>query len=165
MLEDYGRAYGMGSVALRYFNAAGCDPEGEIGECHEPETHAIPLAIEAARRPDRPFTILGTDFSTPDGSAIRDYVHGNDLAQAHLLAGEMLMAQGGTHIFNLGTGIGTSVIELIQAIKRVANNDPVVSRGPRRPGDPPKLVASFAKAERRELGWRPQQSQIDASSY
>ncbi|MBR1151571.1 UDP-glucose 4-epimerase GalE [Bradyrhizobium sp. JYMT SZCCT0428] len=160
MLEDFGRAYGLASVSLRYFNAAGCDPEGEIGERHEPETHAIPLVIEAARRPDRPFTILGTDFPTPDGSAIRDYIHVNDLAQAHLLAGEMLVAQGGTHVFNLGTGVGTSVLELIQAVKRVAKSDPIVRHGPRREGDPPKLVASFAKAER-ELGWRPQHSQID----
>jgi UDP-arabinose 4-epimerase len=160
MLEDFGRAYGMASVSLRYFNAAGCDPEGEIGERHEPETHAIPLVLEAARRPDRPFTVLGTDFPTPDGSAIRDYVHVNDLAQAHLLAGEMLVARGGTHVFNLGTGIGTSVLELIQAVKRASKSDPVVRHGARREGDPPKLVASFAKAER-ELGWRPKQSQID----
>jgi UDP-arabinose 4-epimerase len=116
--------------------------------------------IESARCPDRPFTIFGTDFPTPDGSAIRDYVHVNDLAQAHLLAGEMLVASGGTHVFNLGTGIGTSVLELIEAVKRVAKNDPVVRRGPRRQGDPPVLVASFAKAER-ELGWRPRHSQID----
>jgi UDP-arabinose 4-epimerase len=160
MLEDYGRAYGMASVSLRYFNAAGCDPEGEIGERHEPETHAIPLVIEAARRPDRPFTILGTDFHTPDGSAIRDYIHVNDLAEAHLLAGKMLIARGGTHVVNLGTGVGTSVLELIQAVKRVTKIDPVVRRGGRREGDPPKLVASFAKAER-ELGWTPRQSQID----
>jgi UDP-arabinose 4-epimerase len=160
MLEDFGRAYGTSSVSLRYFNAAGCDPEGAIGERHEPETHAIPLAIEAARRPDRPFTILGTDFPTPDGSAIRDYIHVGDLAQAHLLAAEMLVAQGGTHVFNLGTGIGTSVLEVIEAVKRVAGNDPVVRTGPRRRGDPPMLVASFARAER-ELGWKPRQSQID----
>ena len=160
ILEDYGRAYGMASASLRYFPAAGCDPEGEIGERHEPETHAIPLAIEAARRPDRPFTLLGTDFPTPDGSAIRDYIHVNDLAQAHLLAGEMLVTQGGTHVFNLGTGIGTSVLELIQAVKRVAKKDPVVRQGKRRQGDPPKLIASFAKVER-ELGWKPQQSGID----
>jgi UDP-arabinose 4-epimerase len=160
MLKDYGSAYGVASVSLRYFNAAGCDPEGDIGEHHEPETHAIPLAIEAARRADRPFTILGTDFSTPDGSAIRDYIHVSDLARAHVLAGEMLVARGGTHVFNLGTGVGTSVLELIQAVKRVANSDPAVINGPRRPGDPPKLVASFAKAER-ELGWSPRQSQID----
>lgn len=160
MLEDYGRAYGLASVALRYFNAAGCDPAGEIGERHEPETHAIPLAIEAARRPDRPFTVLGTDFPTPDGSAIRDYVHVADLARAHLLAGEMLLARGGTHQFNLGTGIGTSVLELLAAVGRVAGQAPAVRNGPRREGDPPVLVAAFAKAER-ELGWRPRQSEID----
>jgi UDP-arabinose 4-epimerase len=160
MLEDFGNAYGIGSVSLRYFNAAGCDPEGEIGERHEPEPHAIPLAIEAARRTDRPFTILGTDFPTPDGSAIRDYIHVNDLARAHLLAGEMLLQRGGTHVFNLGTGVGTSVLELIETVKRVAKREPAVRHGPRRSGDPAELVASFAKAER-ELGWRPQHSQIE----
>ena len=160
MLEDYGRAYGIESVSLRYFNAAGCDPDGEIGERHEPETHAIPLMIEAARRPDRSFTVLGTDFPTADGSAIRDYVHVADLARAHLLAGEMLLAKGGTHHFNLGTGNGTSVLELIAAVVRVAKQPPVVRYGPRREGDPPILVASYAKAER-ELGWRPRQSSID----
>lgn len=160
MLEDFGRAYGLESVSLRYFNAAGTDPDGDLGERHEPETHAIPLAIEAARRANRPFTIFGTDFPTPDGSAIRDYIHVNDLARAHLLAGEMLLEGGGTHVFNLGAGVGTSVLELIQAVMRVANSEPAVRHGPRRPGDPAKLVASFAKAER-ELGWRPQHSQID----
>ncbi|MBR1170980.1 UDP-glucose 4-epimerase GalE [Bradyrhizobium liaoningense] len=160
MLEDYGKAYGMASVALRYFNAAGCDPDGDIGERHEPETHAIPLMIEAARNPSQPFTIFGTDFSTPDGSAIRDYVHVNDLARAHLLAGEMLVARGGTHVFNLGTGVGTSVFELVEAVKRVAGRDPAIRLGPRREGDPPVLVASYTKAER-ELGWRPQHSHID----
>ncbi|MBR0797143.1 UDP-glucose 4-epimerase GalE [Bradyrhizobium jicamae] len=160
MLEDYGRAYGLASVSLRYFNAAGCDPDGEIGERHEPETHAIPLLIEAARVPDRPFTVFGNDFPTPDGSAIRDYVHVNDLASAHVHAGEMIVDRGGTHVFNLGTGVGTSVLELIGAVKRAAGTDPVVQFGPRREGDPPVLVASYAKAER-ELGWRPQRSQID----
>lgn len=160
MLEDYGRAYGLGSVALRYFNAAGCDPDGKIGERHEPETHAIPLAIEAARNPDRPFTVFGTDFPTQDGSAIRDYIHVSDLARAHLLAGEMLLDRAGTYAFNLGTGVGTSVLELLHAVKRVAKKDPAVRHGPRREGDPPKLVASFAKAER-ELGWKPQHSEIE----
>lgn len=160
MLEDYGRAYGLGSVSLRYFNAAGCDPDGEIGERHEPETHAIPLAIEAARNSDRPFTVFGTDFPTPDGSAIRDYIHVQDLARAHLLASEMLLDRGGTHVFNLGTGIGTSVLELIGTVKRVAGTDPAVRFGQRREGDPPVLVAAYAKAER-ELGWTPQHSQID----
>lgn len=160
MLEDYGKAYGIASVSLRYFNAAGCDPDGEIGEHHEPETHAIPLVIEAALDPGRPFTLFGTDFTTPDGSAIRDYVHVNDLARAHLLAGEMLLDRAGTHVFNLGTGVGTSVFELIAAVKRAAGRDPVVRLGPRREGDPPVLVASYAKAER-ELGWKPQCSQIN----
>jgi UDP-arabinose 4-epimerase len=160
MLEDYGRAYGLSSVALRYFNAAGCDPEGEIGECHVPETHAIPLAIEAALQPQNPFTVFGTDFATPDGTAIRDYIHVNDLARAHLLAAEMLMQRPGTHVFNLGTGIGTSVLEILDAVKRAAGREAAATFGPRREGDPPRLVASFVKAER-ELGWRPEQSEID----
>ncbi|WOH57314.1 MULTISPECIES: UDP-glucose 4-epimerase GalE [Bradyrhizobium] len=160
MLEDYGRAYGLASVSLRYFNAAGCDPEGEIGERHEPESHVIPLLIEAARNPERPFTVFGTDFATPDGSAIRDYVHVNDLARAHLLAGEMLVAREGVHTFNLGTGIGTSVFELVEAVKRVVGISPCLRLGPRREGDPAVLVASYAKAER-ELRWKPEHSQLD----
>jgi UDP-arabinose 4-epimerase len=160
MLEDFGRAYGLGSVSLRYFNAAGCDPDGEIGERHEPETHAIPLAIDAAYRPDRPFTIFGTDFPTPDGSAIRDYIHVNDLARAHVLAGEMLLQKGGTHFFNLGTGVGTSVLELIEAVRRATGREVSLKNGARREGDPPRLVASFAKVEQ-ELGWRPQQSGLE----
>lgn len=160
MLEDYGRAYGVASVSLRYFNAAGCDPDGEIGERHEPETHAVPLVIEAARNSDRPFTVFGTDFPTPDGSAIRDYIHVKDLARAHLLAGEMLLDRAGTHVFNLGTGVGTSVFELIGAVRRAAGTDPAVRFGQPREGDPPVLVAAYAKAER-ELGWTPQHSQID----
>jgi UDP-arabinose 4-epimerase len=160
MLEDYGKAYDLASVSLRYFNAAGCDPEGEIGEHHEPETHAIPLVIEAARNPARPFTVFGTDFPTPDGSAIRDYVHVVDLARAHLLASEMLFSRAGTQVFNLGTGVGTSVFELIDAVRRAAGRDPVVRLGCRREGDPPMLVASHDKAER-ELGWSPQHSQIE----
>jgi UDP-arabinose 4-epimerase len=160
MLEDYGRSYGLSSVALRYFNAAGCDPDGEIGERHEPETHAIPLAIEAALLPQKPFTVFGTDFPTPDGTAIRDYIHVEDLARAHLLAAEMLMQRTGSHAFNLGTGVGTSVLEIIDAVKRVAGREATVIYGPRREGDPPRLVASFAKADH-QLGWRPQCSGID----
>lgn len=160
MLEDYGRAYGLASVSLRYFNAAGCDPEGEIGERHEPESHVIPLLIEAARNPERLFTVFGTDFATPDGSAIRDYVHVNDLARAHLLAGEMLVAREGVHTFNLGTGTGTSVFELVEAVNRVVGISPCVRLGPRREGDPAVLVASYAKAER-ELRWKPEHSQLD----
>lgn len=160
MLEDFGRAYDIASVSLRYFNAAGCDPSGELGERHEPETHVIPLAIEAARSLDRPFTVFGTDFPTPDGSAVRDYVHVEDLARAHLLAGEMLLTRGGTHVFNLGTGVGTSVLQLVAAVKRVTRGDLAIQYGARRAGDPPMLVASFTKAER-ELGWKPEKSEID----
>ncbi|MET4456732.1 UDP-glucose 4-epimerase GalE [Bradyrhizobium sp. RT3b] len=160
MLENYSRAYGLSSVCLRYFNAAGCDPDGEIGEHHEPETHAIPLVIEAARNPERPFTVFGTDFPTPDGSAIRDYIHVVDLAKAHLLAGEMLMRRDGAFVYNLGTGVGTSVFELLDTVARVSGTAPALRYGPRREGDPPKLVASFAKAAG-ELGWQPTNSDID----
>jgi UDP-arabinose 4-epimerase len=160
MLEDYGRAYDFSSVSLRYFNAAGCDPDGEIGERHEPETHAVPLAIEAALRLDSRFTVLGTDFDTRDGSAIRDYIHVCDLARAHVLAGEKLLRESGVHIYNLGTGVGTSVLELVDAVRRAAPSEPKVDIGPRRAGDPPALVASFEKA-RNELGWEPRQSGID----
>jgi UDP-arabinose 4-epimerase len=160
MLEDYGRAHGMRSVALRYFNAGGCDPEGELGEHHLPETHAIPLAIMAALRPDLPFSVYGADFDTRDGSAIRDYIHVTDLARAHLLAGEHLITHSGNHVFNLGTGIGTSVLELVAAVERVVGTAPRVQFGPRRVGDPAELVASFAKAQD-ELGWTPELSSID----
>jgi len=161
MLEDYGRAYGLDSVSLRYFNAAGCDPDGELGERHEPETHAIPLAIEAALDHAKPFTVLGTDFPTPDGSAIRDYIHVSDLAAAHVLAGEMLVNKGGSHIYNLGTGVGTSVLELIAAVTRAHGAPPAVRYGPRRAGDPACLVASYTKAAA-ELGWRPERSDMDS---
>ena len=160
MLEDYGQAYGLNSVALRYFNAAGADPDGEIGECHDPETHAVPLAIAAAIDPDGMFTVFGSDFDTRDGSAIRDYVHVTDLAQAHLLAGEHLIANGGNHVFNLGTGTGTTVFELLDAIEQAVGRAPQRIVGPRRAGDPPALIASFAKA-RDILGWAPRMSGID----
>ncbi len=160
MLDNYGAAYGVESVALRYFNAAGCDPDGEIGEHHEPETHVIPLAIAAALLNDRCFTINGTDFDTRDGTAIRDYVHVSDLAEAHVLAGEMLLRTGGLHTFNLGTGIGTTVKEIVEAVKKAAGRSVPVQVGPRRLGDPPALVACAEKA-RRELGWSPVRSNID----
>ena len=159
MLEDYSRAYGFSSVALRYFNAAGCDPDGEIGERHEPETHAIPLAIMAGLG-QGVFTVHGTDFETRDGSAIRDYIHVSDLADAHVLAGERLLESEGAEIFNLGTGIGTTVLEMAAAVDRATGGGLHIERGPRRPGDPAVLVASAEKA-RRELGWTPSRSDID----
>lgn len=160
MLEDYGVAYGLNSVALRYFNAAGCDPEGEIGERHEPEPHLIPLAIAAALDERRSLTVNGADFQTRDGSAVRDYVHVADLARAHVLAGEFLMRHDGAHVFNLGTGVGTTVFEIAEAVGRACERKPMLRVGPRRPGDPPTLVASAEKA-RRELGWSPTDSTID----
>ena len=160
MLEDYGAAYGLNSVALRYFNAAGADPDGEIGECHTPETHAVPLAIAAAVDPEGQFTVFGSDFETSDGSAIRDYVHVSDLARAHLLAGEYLLSNPGNHVFNLGTGTGTTVFELLDSVERAVGRAPRRSVGPRRAGDPPALIASFAKA-RDLLGWEPEMSGID----
>lgn len=160
MLEDYGRAYGFASVILRYFNAAGCDPEGEIGERHEPETHAIPLAIAAALSGHGSFSVLGTDFDTRDGSAVRDYVHVSDLAEAHVLAAKRLLNSTGTEVFNLGTGQGTSVLELGAAVRRAAGVDLNLALAPRRPGDPAMLMASAERA-RDVLGWVPTLSSID----
>ncbi|TPK72336.1 UDP-glucose 4-epimerase GalE [Mesorhizobium sp. B2-3-14] len=160
MVEDISLARGLNAVVLRYFNAAGCDPDGEIGEKHEPETHVIPLAIEATVRPGRTFVINGADFDTRDGTAVRDYVHVVDLARAHVLAGEKLLRNKGVHVYNLGTGAGTTVAELVDAVRRTSGIPLPVAYGPRRPGDPPALVAAAGKAER-ELGWVPEQSGID----
>jgi UDP-arabinose 4-epimerase len=160
MLADYGHAYGLNSVSLRYFNAAGCDVEGEIGEDHDPETHAIPLAIDAALHDDRLFTIHGDDFDTPDGAAVRDYVHVDDLARAHVLAGDMLLREGGVHVYNLGAEHGVSVLDIVSAIEQAHGKPPRYVVGPRRLGDPAALIASSAKA-RAELGRIPQCSGID----
>jgi UDP-arabinose 4-epimerase len=160
MISDLSTAHGLNAVILRYFNAAGCDAEGEIGEWHEPETHAIPLAIEAALRQDRTFRVNGADFDTRDGTAVRDYVHVSDLARAHVLAGSKLLGERGVHVFNLGTGIGTTVKEMVDAVGRISGSRLAVAYGPRRPGDPPSLVAAAGKAAR-DLGWAPDQSGID----
>ena len=160
MLADYAVAHGLDSVALRYFNAAGCDTEGEIGECHEPETHAIPLAIAGALSREQPFTVFGSDFDTRDGSAVRDYIHVGDLAAAHVMAGEWIMDRRGFHPFNLGTGQGTTVLEIARAVARICEAEHPPRIGPRRAGDPPMLIADAAKA-RRELDWKPAISDID----
>ncbi|TPK42210.1 UDP-glucose 4-epimerase GalE [Mesorhizobium sp. B2-5-4] len=160
MVDSLSFAHGLSAVMLRYFNAAGCDPDGEIGERHEPETHVIPLAIEAAVRPGRIFTVNGTDFDTRDGTAVRDYVHVTDLARAHVLAGEKLLRDKGVDVYNLGTGTGTTVKELVDAVNRASGSRVPVIYGPRRAGDPPALVAAAGKAHR-ELGWVPEQSGID----
>jgi len=160
MLEDFFTAYGTRSVSLRYFNAAGADPDGETGEDHDPETHLIPLVLDAAagRRPS--VTINGTDYDTPDGTCIRDYIHVADLARAHVLALEYLEGGGRPLVLNLGTSKGFSVREVIKTARKVTGRDFHVVEGPRRPGDPPRLVASCEKAER-VLGWRPRLGSLE----
>jgi UDP-arabinose 4-epimerase len=159
VLRDYGAAYGLRSAAMRYFNAAGADPDGEIGEAHDPETHLIPLALEAAAL-GRPLTVNGDDYDTPDGTCVRDYVHVSDLAAAHVLALRALEGGGGLTPYNLGIGAGLSNRQIIDAARRLTGLDIKVKIGPRRPGDPPVLTADPARAKK-ELGWRPRLSGID----
>ncbi|MBL8516664.1 MAG: UDP-glucose 4-epimerase GalE [Betaproteobacteria bacterium] len=160
MLADCAVAHGLTSASLRYFNAAGADPAGELGERHDPETHLIPLLLQAASGRRKSFTINGDNFPTPDGTCVRDYVHVWDLCAAHLLAMDYLMAGGATTAFNLGSGAGFSVAEVLAAAKRITGIDFPVEWGPRREGDPARLVASRSKAER-VLGWRCEYSQIE----
>jgi UDP-glucose 4-epimerase len=154
ILRDLDRYQGFRSFILRYFNAAGADPEGRIGEWHTPESHAIPIAIEAAlgRRPH--FQVLGTDYETRDGSCVRDFVHVLDLADAHTRAIQHLLDNGTSHALNLGTGHGTTVKEMLGTIKAVTNRDFEVQYGPRREGDSPVLVADNALAKK-IIGWSP----------
>lgn len=159
-LSDYSRAYGWGFAALRYFNASGASPDGSIGEDHDPETHLIPLAIYAAMGKRPHIEIYGTDYPTPDGTCIRDYIHIDDLADAHLLALENL--KPGTELkYNLGIGRGYSVREVIRAVEEVTGKKVPVKEGPRRAGDPPVLVASSEKIQK-ELGWKPRYTDIKA---
>lgn len=155
MLQDLDRYQGFRSVILRYFNAAGADPEGRVGEWHSPETHAIPIAMDAALGRRSHFQILGTDYDTRDGSCVRDFVHVLDLADAHTRAIDHLLNNGASQAINLGTGNGTTVIELLEAVRRVVGREFPVQYGPRRGGDSPALVADNALA-RRALGWSPQ---------
>jgi UDP-glucose-4-epimerase GalE len=150
------RAHGTRSVALRYFNAAGADASGLIGEDHDPEEHLIPLAM-AAVRGGRPLTVFGDDYQTPDGTCIRDYVHVTDLADAHVRALKRLEDGGASAAYNLGTGDGVTVKQVLDTIRQVAGREVPHTIGPRRPGDPERLVASNARA-RRELGWAPRLS-------
>ncbi len=159
-LHWYGQAYGVRSVALRYFNAAGADLDSEIGECHEPETHLVPLVLQAALGQRPQIDVYGTDYPTPDGTAIRDYVHVQDLALAHLRALERLREGGGNIAVNLGTGRGRSVREVIAAAEAATGRRVPVKAAPRRPGDPPALVADPSLAAE-ILGWRPQHSDLD----
>jgi UDP-arabinose 4-epimerase len=160
ILADYGAAYGLKSVSLRYFNAAGADPQGEIGEDHEPETHLIPLVLDAASgaRPD--VTIFGEDYETPDGTCLRDYVHVTDIADAHVLALKKLRTDSLRLAYNLGTGKGVSVAEIIAKAKAVTGRDIRVVHGSRRTGDPARLVADPSRAQS-DLNWQPRHPAID----
>lgn len=152
-LEAYDKAYGLKSARLRYFNAAGADESGEIGELHEPETHLIPLALAAAAPGSAQLQVFGSDYPTPDGTCIRDYIHVNDLAEAHVRALQHLDKSGDSLSLNLGTGKGHSVLEVIQATEAVVGRPVRRQVGPRRAGDPPALVADAAQAEK-TLAWK-----------
>ena len=153
-LKYYAGAYGLGFAALRYFNAAGAAPDARIGEDHDPETHLVPIVLQVALGQRKNVAIFGTDYPTPDGTCVRDYVHVYDLAQAHILAMEAIEPGRGL-AFNLGNGSGYSVREVIVAARRVTGHAIPAVESPRRPGDPPELVASSAKIIR-DLGWKPQ---------
>lgn len=155
ILKDFDHAYGLRSVALRYFNAAGADPNGAIGEDHRPEAHLIPNAIFAATGKKPPLTVFGNDYDTPDGTCIRDYIHVADLAQAHALAISHLRDGGDSRFYNLGNGNGYSVAEVIKTVEEVTGLPVPRSIGPRRPGDPARLIGSSAKVKA-DWNWNPQ---------
>ncbi len=158
-MADYAHAYGLGYAALRYFNAAGADPSGEIGEDHDPESHIIPIVLQVALGQRESVTIFGDDYPTPDGTCIRDYVHVNDLGQAHLKALERLEDGRGICV-NLGTGRGNSVRQIVDACRRITGHPIPEQIGQRRPGDPPELVADASLANRL-LDWKPQFTDIE----
>lgn len=160
LLKDYDVAYGIKSVSLRYFNACGADPDGELGERHEPETHLIPVALQAASGRRSDVTVFGSDYDTPDGTCIRDYVHVSDLCQAHWLALDRLLNGYESQAFNLGNGEGFSVRQVLSTIYAVTGVAIRVIDAPRRPGDPAILVANSAAAVR-DLGWKPRYSDLD----
>jgi len=161
ILRDFDDAHGLRSVVFRYFNAAGADPGGRVGECHEPETHLIPLTLRAALDEGSPLTVFGDDYETPDGSCLRDYVHVSDLAEAHVLGLRYLEAGGRSEVFNLGSGRGSSVFEVIDAARSVTGCAIPIRIAPRRAGDPPVLYASADKAKR-VLDWKPRYEDVKA---
>jgi len=159
-LADLGETCGIASICLRYFNAAGATPDGSLGERHDPETHLIPLVLQAAARKRPAIEIYGDDYDTPDGTCIRDYVHVDDLCAAHLLALDHLVAGKKSTAFNLGNGQGFSVREVIDTAERVTGRNVPCHTGQRRPGDPPRLVANPSRATS-ELGWQPQRADLE----
>lgn len=160
VLADYDRAYGLKSVCLRYFNAAGADPESRIGEDHSPEEHLIPVAIQAALGLRPPLKVFGTDYDTPDGTCVRDYIHVLDLATAHQLAVLRLRSGKDSRAYNLGNGQGFSVRQVIETVEKVTGRSVPREDAPRRPGDPAKLVASSERI-RQELGWHPEYQDLE----
>lgn len=160
MLHWYGMAHGLRAYALRYFNAAGDDPGGQIGEDHDPETHLIPLVIQTALNQRSEVKIFGTDYNTPDGSAVRDYIHVCDLAEAHVLAVQQLLAGSESRFLNLGTGIGLSVRDIVTAVEQICGLRVNAVEAPRRPGDPALLVAAPGQAAE-ILGWNPRYSDLN----
>ncbi|HIS51961.1 MAG TPA: UDP-glucose 4-epimerase GalE [Candidatus Onthomonas avicola] len=160
MFQWVGRAHGLRFVSLRYFNACGAHPSGEIGEAHNPETHLIPLILQVPNGQRPAISIFGNDYPTPDGTCIRDYIHVTDLAQAHILALEYLEKGGGSDIFNLGNGVGFSVREVIETARRVTGHPIPTQETPRRAGDPAQLIASSEKAKT-VLGWKPQYADLE----
>ncbi|MFH2202377.1 MAG: UDP-glucose 4-epimerase GalE [Elusimicrobiota bacterium] len=160
MLQDFDAAYGLRYSALRYFNAAGADPEGETGEAHDPETHIIPLAIQAALGRRAGLKVFGADYDTPDGTCLRDYIHTVDLSAAHILALRRLLDGGASAAYNLGNEEGRSVLEVIAAVKKASGKDFKVEQVERRPGDPARLIGSSAKIKQ-ELGWSPRYGELE----
>ncbi len=159
LLDWFDRIYGVRSVILRYFNAAGGDPQGRAGERHNPETHLIPLLLGAIAS-GKPVTIFGEDYPTPDGTCVRDYIHVTDLAEAHILAVEALLAGAASNKFNVGTGTGFSIRQVIDSVERVSGKKVPFTVGPRREGDPPELVADSSKLQA-TLKWKPQYAELD----
>jgi len=160
ILRDFEAAYGLQHVIFRYFNVAGADPEGEVGEYHQPETHLIPLMLDAIAGKRAALTVFGDDYDTPDGTCIRDYVHVCDLVDAHVLGLKWLQDGKGGRVFNLGTGSGFSVREVLDHSRAVTNQTVPHEIGARRPGDCTKLVSGSSRAEE-ELGWTPKRSTLD----
>lgn len=161
VLADYDKAFDLRSVCLRYFNAAGADPEGQLGERHDPETHLIPLILQAASGRRENIQVFGRDYDTPDGTCIRDYIHIVDLCSAHLAALEYLNKGGSSDLFNLGNGAGFSVQEVIEAVEKVSGKHVKVINGPRREGDPARLVADSKRAKSL-LAWSPEYTSLEA---
>jgi UDP-glucose 4-epimerase len=159
ILQDYDVAYGLKSICLRYFNACGADPAGRAGECHEPETHLVPLVLQAASGKRDSIKVFGRDYDTPDGTCLRDYIHVSDLCQAHLLALESLLKGSVSAQYNLGNGNGFSVQEVIDVAKQVTQREIKIIDAPRRAGDPARLIADSSKAKK-ELGWKTQYADL-----